>query len=209
MSVVFVSELTLGALMPGIVLLIPPLLAGFDLVLTGQFGLGALSADITLQLNAALSVQLELGLSISNPFAAIQAQLSALLQIQASLQAALSLGLPTVSAQLSLSISASAGISAALGLQLGGISALIKASLALKIPLISLLASLEVGPADILTVGISGGPDTLASAGAQFAAMAVTPGAIGTLLPTDDVIGIILLTRVPAVGAAMQVVFGV
>jgi hypothetical protein len=204
MSVVLVDELALGEVMPGIVLLLPPLLAQFDLMLTGQFGLGALLADISLQLNAALSIQLQIGLAVSNPFASIQAQLQALLQIQASLQVALSLGLPSVSASFSVALSANAAISAALGLQIGGIQALIQAGLAIKIPIVDLLLALEAGPVDILTIGISG-TDTLASAGAEFAAMAST--GIGTLLPTDQVFGIVILTKVPAASLAIQGVF--
>ena len=148
MSVVLVDELALGEVMPGIVLLIPPLLAQFDLMLTGQFGLGALLADITLQLNASLSVSLQLGLDISNPFAALEAELQALISIQASIAASLSLGIPTLSASLSLSLGANIGLAAELGLQIGGIQLLIKAGLAIKIPIIDLLLLLQAGPVD-------------------------------------------------------------
>jgi hypothetical protein len=204
MSVVLVDEVTLGAVMPGIVLLLPPLLAQFDLMLTGQFGLGALLADITLQLNAAISVQVDISVQISNPFAALQAQLQAVLMVQASIEASLSLGLPSISASFSASLSANLAISAELGLQIGGIQLLIKAGLAIKIPIIDLLASLSVGPVDILTIGFSGA-DTLASSGAEYAALAAT--GVGTLLPTDQVFGVIILTKVPAASVAMQAVF--
>ena len=207
MSVEFVDELSFGALMPGIVLLIPPLLAGFDLVLTGSFGLGALLGDLSAQLNASLSIQLEIGLQISDPFGAISAQLSALLQVQADLEAALALGLPSISASFSLSLSASASISAALGLQIGGIQLLISASLALKIPIVALLASLEAGPVDLLSVGFTGGPDVLSTVGTQLNTLA-NSDAIGTLLPTDQVYGVILLTKVPSASVAIQGVFG-
>ncbi len=203
MSVVLVDEVTLGEVLPGIVLIIPPLLAQFDLTLTGQFGLGALLADISAQLNAAISVQVNI-LQISNPFAAIQAQLQALLMVQASLTAALTLGLPSVSASFTASLSANLAISTELGLQIGGIQLLIQAGLAIKIPIIDLLASLSVGPVDILTIGFTG-TDTLASSGAGYAALAST--GIGTLLPTDQVFGVIILTKVPAASVVMQAVF--
>ncbi len=203
MSVVLVDEVTLGEVLPGIVLIIPPLLAQFDLTLTGQFGLGALLADISAQLNAAISVQVNI-LQISNPFAAIQAQLQALLMVQASLTAALALGLPSVSASFTASLSANLAISTELGLQIGGIQLLIQAGLAIKIPIIDLLASLSVGPVDILTIGFTG-TDTLASSGAGYAALAST--GIGTLLPTDQVFGVIILTKVPAASVVMQAVF--
>ncbi len=199
MSVVLVDEVTLGEVLPGIVLIIPPLLAQFDLTLTGQFGLGALLADISAQLNAAISVQVNI-LQISNPFAAIQAQLQALLMVQASLTAALALGLPSVSASFTASLS----VNPELGLQIGGIQLLIQAGLAIKIPIIDLLASLSVGPVDILTIGFTG-TDTLASSGAGYAALAST--GIGTLLPTDQVFGVIILTKVPAASVVMQAVF--
>jgi hypothetical protein len=207
MTVVFVDELSLGAIMPGVALILPPLLAGLDIALTGQFGLGALAADISAQLNAALSVSVQLGLAVSNPFATIQAQLQALIQIQASLQASLSLGLPVVSASISASISANAGIAGVLSAQIGGIQALIKASLALKIPIVALLASLEAGPVDLLSVGITGGTDPLATVGTQLNALAISHG-IGTLLPTDEVAGVIILTKVPSATVAIQSVFG-
>ncbi len=203
MSVVLVDEVTLGEVLPGIVLIIPPLLAQFDLTLTGQFGLGALLADISAQLNAAISVQVNI-LQISNPFEAIQAQLQALLMVQASLTAALTLGLPSVSASFTASLSANLAISTELGLQIGGIQLLIQAGLAIKIPIIDLLASLSVGPVDILTIGFTG-TDTLASSGAGYAALAST--GIGTLLPTDQVFGVIILTKVPAASVVMQAVF--
>jgi hypothetical protein len=206
MSVEFISELSLGALMPGIVLLIPPLLSGFDLVLTGSFGLGALLSDLSLQLTAALSIQVQIGIEISNPFAAIQAQLQALIQVGASLQAALALGLPSIAVTFSASLTANAAVSAALGLQIGGIQALIKASLALKIPIVALLASLEVGPADLFTVGFVGS-DIVSDIGPGLNAAILSPGC--TLSPVAPVYGIILLTQAPSVQASMGVVFGV
>lgn len=203
MSVQFVTELSLGGLMPGIVLLIPPLLAGFDLVLTGSFGLGALLADLSAQLTAALSIQAQIGIQISNPFAAIEAQLQALVQVGASLQAALSLGLPSVAVTFSASLSANAAVAAALGLQIGGIQALIKASLALKIPIVALLAALEVGPADLFTVGFDT-PDNINDVGAGLLAARLSPGCT---LADAPLYGVILLTNGVAVQASMSAVF--
>lgn len=203
MTVQFVEELSLGELMPGIVLLIPPLLAGFDLVLTGPFGLGTLLADVSVQLAASISIQVQIGLQISNPFAAIEAQLAALVQIQATLEASLSLGLPSVAVGFSASLSANAAIAASLGAQIGGIQALIQASLALKIPIVSLLAALEVGPADLFTVGFDT-PDNINDIGAGILSARLSPGC--TLADTP-VYGVILLTNGAAVQASMGLIF--
>ena len=62
----------------------------------------------------------------------------------------------------------------------------------------------RAGPVDILTIGITG-PDTLFSSGLEYQALATT--GIGTLLPTDQVFGVILLTKSPAASLAMQSVF--
>lgn len=129
--------------------LINPLMAQLDLALFGAFGLSGTLFDLQAQFDAALSLQAQLGAQLS--IGGLYAALDAIANIQASIQAALSLGLPTISADISASISASAAISAALALKLGGIKACIDLALSVKLPLVNLLAALNVGPVFVLT----------------------------------------------------------
>lgn len=206
MSVVLIGSFPLGAInvsLSGAVTLVLPLLAQFDLLLTGSFGLGSLLADLSLQLNAALNVQVTLGLSISNPFASLLAQLNAILQIQAGIQASLSLGLPVVSLTISANISAAASISATLALKLGGIQALIDLSLRIKLPVINFLANLDLsaGPLVLLSIGYASG-STLLSSGAEYNALC---GAnLGGINPGDPVFGVIILTKSPSAALALS-----
>lgn len=172
-----------------------PLLGQLDLMLFGAFGLGGLQADFALQLNGALEAQLQLGLSISNPLATIQATLTGIASIAASLTAALSLSLPSI--QLTASLSASVAISASLALKLGGIQFLIAAAINLKLPAIDFLAqlsaNLSAGPVVVASWGYIGPTTTLAQAGADINA-AFSAG-LGGLVPGDTVFGVLLTTK--------------
>ena len=207
MSVDVIGTFPLGTInvgLDGSITAVVPLLAQFDLMLTGSFGLGSLSADLSMQLNAAISLQASLGLQVSNPFASLKAQLSAILQIQAGIQATLALGLPAVSVQLASSLSASAAISSALALRLGGINLLIKAALAVKLPVVnfvsSISAALTAGPFELLSIGFSSA-DTLASAGSQFNALC--SAGFGGIAPGDQVYGVVMLTKSPSASLAL------
>jgi len=176
-----------------------PLLAQFDLAISGQFGLGALQTDLNAQFNAALNVQVNIGLTVSNPLASLQASLSAIAQLTAGLQAAISLGLPSVNAQVSADVSAAAALTAALGIKLGGIKALIEAALSVKIPAVNfiadLTANLSAGPVVLLSFGYPS-DETLANVGADPAAL-FGAGLTG-IAPGDGVAGIMLVTKTPA-----------
>lgn len=207
MSVLYLGGFSLGTInvgLNGVVVLAVPLLAQFDLMLTGSFGLGALAADLSAQLNAALSLQISLGLKISNPFASLKAQLAAILQIQASISATIALGLPAMSASLSLSLSASAAIVGTLGIKVGGLNLLIKAALAVKLPLVALLGTFDLSPNfELLSIGYDA-PTTLAASGAQYNALA--SAGIGGILPGNQVFGVIMLTKVPSASVALSTI---
>jgi hypothetical protein len=208
-AVVFIDEypslldinVGLGAAIP----LFLPLLAEFDVMLTGTFGLGAVAAELSLQLAAAISVQLQLTLAISDPFASILALLQAVVQLQASLSASLSLAVPTLT--IGAQISASVALAAQLAIKLEGINLLIQAALAIKIPVVDIIAelnaALNAGPFDLLGIGYAG-TATLESAGAEFAVMAA--GGVGTILPTDQVWGVIVLTKASSASASLSVI---
>jgi hypothetical protein len=206
-STVVVGTYTLGVInvgLDGLVTAVVPLLAMTDLMLTGSFGLGALAADLAAQLNAALSLQISLGLQVSNPFAALAAQLAAIIQIQAGIAVTLSLGLPAVSVSLSVNLSASIAITAVLVLKVGGLQALIKAALAVRLPVLNLInLPLGLGPCVLLTIGYAA-PSTLFSSGNEYKALTLAP--LGGINPGDQVFGVIMLTKVPSVATAISAI---
>lgn len=201
MSTVLVGSYTLGGVnvaLNGAVVLIVPLLGQVDLMLTGPFGLGALQADLSAQLNAALAAQLQLSLQVTNPLEALSLQLQALVQVQAGISASLSLGLPTIS----VSMSASFAIAASLSLKLGGIRLLIQLALQLKLPLVNLLAGLNLsaGPFVLISIGFAA-PSTLLSSTAEYTSL--VSGGIGGILPGEQVYGVTILTKSPAASLAL------
>lgn len=192
-----------------------PMAIQFDLALTGAFGLGALQADISAQFEAAASLQVSLGLQISDPRIGLSISLAAIAQLAAGLQAALSLGLPTISVELGASVSASAALSVALAAKLGGISALIELALSVKIPAVNffaeLQANLSAGPVVLITFGFSTSgsfdPEVMSVVGGQIQGL-FAAGLTG-ILPGDEVAGIMMLTKAPSAGAAISAMFKV
>lgn len=187
--------------------LMNPLLLQLDLFLTGQFGLGPFLADINAQFAAAIAATLQLSIGISNPLQALQALLTALAQIQASISVALAFPLPVLSVQASAQLSAVAALSASLSLKIGGIKALIQAGLAVKIPALQFVAkfaaALSAGPVHLLS--FTGG--TLGVTGGQIAAQFASGlGPSDPINPFEPVSGILLVTKDPAVFAALGVI---
>ncbi len=206
MSTVLVGTYTLGAInvgLTGAIAAVVPLLAQVDLMLTGSFGLGALLADLSVQLNAALAAQAQILISVTDPIAALKAQLQAILSVQAGISATLALGLPP----FAVSVSASAALSASLALKVGGIQALIALVLSLKLPLVSLVgqlnAALSAGPFVLLSVGFDA-PSTLASSTTEYSGL--VGGGVGGILPGDQVYGVILLTKAPSAAVALSAI---
>lgn len=185
-----------------------PLSAQLDLSIFGTFGLGALQADLSVQFSAALSLNATLSISISNPIAAFQAALSAIVQVTANIQLAIQFGIPTIGIAITASISASAALSASLSIKLGGISALIEAAIKIKISvgqfIGELSAALSAGPIDLLAFGFDA-PIAAADVGIQAATLfgSGLPG----ILPTDDVFGIMLVSKAPSAKTAMSFLF--
>lgn len=184
--------------------LMNPLLLQLDLFLTGQFGLGPFLADIQVQFNAAISAVLQIGIGVSNPLAALQALLAALVQVQASLAIALSLPLPNVSLQASAQLAALGALTGALALKIGGIKALLAGGLAVKIPALQFVAevaaALSAGPVHLLS--FTG--DNLGTTGTQIAAQfAAGLGPSDPINPLEQVSGILIVTKDPAVFAAL------
>ena len=222
MSLTVLGALPLGAInvaLDGSLTAIVPLLSQVDLMLTGSFGLGSLGATLNLQLQASLSFQLNIGLSLTNPIAALEAQLQAIIQIQASIGVVLALGLPSASVSLSASLSASLGLTAVLGAQVAGIQALISASLAVKLPVVDLVATigaaLSAGPVMLLAFGFPAqGAESLAGVSGDLSGFVASGGITGsgpfgstTLLPTDSVSGVMLITKDPVAATAMSALF--
>lgn len=201
---------TLGQVNVGLAVglgLMNPLLLQLDLMLTGQFGLGPFLADIQVQFNAAISATLQLSIGISDPLAALRALLQALVQVQASLAVALSFPLPIISIQASAQISAIASLSAALTLKIGGIKALLQAGLAVKIPALQFIAqisaAMSAGPVHL--VSFTG--DNLLNTGTQISAQFASGlGPSNPIAPGEQVSGILIVTKDPAVFAALGVI---
>lgn len=187
--------------------LMNPLLLQLDLFLTGQFGLGPFLADIQVQFNAAIAAVLQISIGISNPLEALQALLLAFAQIQASISIALAFPLPVLSLQASAQIAAIGALSASLALKIGGIKALINAGLAVKLPALQFVAqfaaALSAGPVHLLS--FTG--DTLSATGSQIAAQFTAGlGPSDPINPLEQVSGILLVTKDPAVFAALGVI---
>lgn len=202
-----VGSFTLGEINIGLLAAIGflnPLALQLDLFMTGQFGLGPLLADLQVQFNAAVSAVANIGLQISDPFAAVRALLMAVVSLQASLQIALALGLPTVSLQLSVQLSVTIALAASLQLKIGGIKLLLDLGLNLKIPLIKFIADLKAtlsaGPVHLLSATGS----TLSQTGSEVAG--TFGGGLGPtdpINPGDQVSALILVMKDPAVFAAL------
>ncbi len=187
-------NLTAGA----VVSILPPILASFDAMLFGTLGLGALEADLSFQLNAAIQATIQL----SNPFAAILAALQGLAQVGAQLSAMLSLGLPAINLNASVNISANVGLMGLLAAKLGGLQLLISAAISVKSPIVDLLAGLNIGASCVLASFGYVTPDTLSSAGASINGFFQT-GFEG-ILPGDSVFGVIILTKSPSASVALS-----
>lgn len=210
MAITSVGSYTLGEINIGLAVgigLMNPLLLQLDLFLTGQFGFGPFLADIQAQFNAAISAVIQLSIGISDPLAALRALLAALLQVQASLAVALSFPLPVISIQASAQVSILTSLSTSLSLKIGGIKAMLAAGLAVKIPALQFIAdfraALSAGPAHLLS--FTG--DSLAVTGSQIATQfAAGLGPTDPINPLDAVSGILILTKDPAVFAALGVI---
>lgn len=187
------------------VVLINPLLAQFDAAIFGQFGLGALQAELSAQFNAAIAASLNLGLNISDPTAAFKAALSALLQVEANLKAALSLNL---SVEINAQLGAALALAAALKLKLGGIELLLDLSLKVKIPVIELIGQLEAN----LSLGAFAlyyyeGP--CFQVGADLKALMADGINLSSHIDLDaPIFGILLLTKFQSAKGSLQFFFG-
>lgn len=171
-------------------------------------GLGPFKADLSARLNAALSAQAGLAISIGNPFLSLQILLSAIATLAAALQGALALGLPNI--QISAQLSLVAAISGTLAITLGGLQLAIKLALALKIPALeaaaTLTAAMSAGPAFAFTYN-----GALATVGSEISAefnAGLVHGS-NTIAPGDDVFGVTLLSSVPSVQAALGAIIQV
>lgn len=208
MAATDLGSYTLGGINIGLAAgigLLNPMLLQVDLLLTGQFGLGSLLADIQAQYAAAVSAVLQLSVSLVNPLQALQQLLMALAQLQAALSVALTfnLALPQISAQIGVMTA----LGASLAFKLGGIKALVAAGASVKIPMLryvgQMVAALSAGPVHLIAFR----GNTLAGSGAELAAM--FGGGLGPqdpLLPNDLVDGIVIVTKDPVVFQALAVI---
>lgn len=198
--------LDINAAASGSLAILNPLLAQIDFSLFGSLGLGALQANLQAQLSASLQASLDIGLGISNPYIGFAAALSGIAVLQAQITLALSGAIPAVSLEIGGQLSAMASFAALLELQIGGIEALIQAGLAVKIPAVNfaaeLQASLSAGPIFVLSFEDTPLSSVGASLAADFAAGLSLSG--NSILPGENVYGIVLLTKAPAAWAGIE-----
>jgi hypothetical protein len=200
----------------GALAVLNPLLFQIDFSLFGSLGIGALQADLQVQLDAALQASFNLGIGISNPYIGFELALAGIAELQAQISLALSGALPSISIDASFQISALLNFSALLSLQIGGLEILLQAALAVKIPAMKfaadLTANLNVGPIFLLAFNTEqGAPQTLASVGAslnsQFSQGLTYNG--NTINATDEVYGIVLMTASPSAWAGISATMAV
>jgi hypothetical protein len=182
-----------------------------------SIGLGPFQAELSLQFNAALAAQATLTLQIGDPTAALQLALSALAQLQAALTAALAF--PPINISISAELSAAVALGAALAARLGLIKIAIEFALKIKLAGLKLLldtlnaaaaleAQIALPGAYAFDFDDDGGTDDLATIGGQI--QTLFNGGVGTIAPTDmGVYGIVLMTKVPAVQAALSAIITV
>jgi len=205
MSLHFVGALPLGGInlaAAGATGALAPTLAQLDAMLFGQFGLGALQAEVATNLSAALQAQIQISFQIGNPLLSAAAQIAAAESVLASLIA----GLELPNLGLAFSLSSSAAISATQALKLGGIQALITAVIGVKLPavdfLANLAANLSAGPVVVASWGYASSPVTLAATGADI--QAAFAAGIGGILPGEVVYGVLLTTKVASASTALS-----
>jgi len=193
---------TLGGFCIGFAAVLP-LLTELQLLLSAQFGIGPLMLDLNLQLQAAISLQASLSVSLAVGLD-IEAQLQALLSLMLSLSV-------TVALSVNLGLSIQAQLVAALTAQIGGLSLQIAAVLALELPLLAILANLSLGPLYVLPFGFSslgsGTAYSFSQAGADFNSYATTgipPGTGPGIASTDPVLGLILIMKEPTSSVAVS-----
>jgi hypothetical protein len=187
----------------GAIAFLNPLSAQLDLLIS--LGLGPYQADLSVQFNVALSATATLSLQISDPTIGLQMAISALAQLQAALTAALSL--PTISLSLSAELSASFALAAALSLKLGGLKLLIEAAIQIKIAAMKFVADLALGLSLPGAAAFSFADDTMIVTGGQIQTLFSAP--LVGINPGDVVYGIVLMTKLPAVSAALDAIIQV
>lgn len=171
-------------------------------------GLGPLQLNIGLQLNAAFAASASLAIQVGDPFAALEALLASLASIQVALSAALAFPIPSV--QISAQLSASMALQGTLSVQLGALQQAIQLALAVKIPALAAIASLTAAM-NASVFAFTFDSDTLAATGDEIAGLFSTGLVDGTnvVLPTDTVLGIVMLSPEPSASAAFDVLFSV
>jgi hypothetical protein len=176
-------------------------------------GLGPFQADLSAQLNAALSASANLTVSVGDPTAGIRSVLASLSGIQTALAQALAeaTAFPSenlaASAQYSTQLSAMTALAATLGAQLGALQQAVSDATNVKLPALreaaSLTESINAGPAFFIDfdgpLGTVGG-----ELAAQFAGGLVDGSNV--ILPTQHVYGVLLLSSVPSVQTALSAI---
>lgn len=189
------GELNVGA--TAAVAILVPLIAQFDLLLTGS--LGPLKAELVAQLQAALQASASIQVPTFSLAIAIQAALQTILALKAQLAA----GIPIPTIALDASLSAVA----ALKLKLQGLELALEAALAIKLQALNAVAGLEAalnfGP--VALYGATG--QAMAAAALQMSSNDYA-GQVG-IQDSDTVDFLLIISKTPGFRAAAGVLFPV
>ena len=176
-------------------------------------GLGPFQADMSAQLNAALAASADLSVSVSNPYAGIQAVLASLANIQQALTAALSLP-PEPVIQYSTQLSTLMALSGTLSAQLGALQQAISQATNIKTATLRQATDL-VTEAGALSASMSAGPafffdfsGPLGGVGAEIGSLFAGGLVDGSnvIAPSQQVYGVVLLSSVPSVQTALNAI---
>jgi hypothetical protein len=212
MTIIEVKTGTLGEFNVGLaaaVGLLVPLSAQIDALLT--IGLGPFQADLMLQFNAALAAQATLTIQVGDPFAALQLAISALAQLQAALQ--LALQFPPINISISAELSASIALAGALSARLGLLSIAIELAIQIKLAALKLAAELQLSLSAGPVTAVAFGGESYTVEGSKLALLlnggTVDGKSITGLNPADVAYGVLLVTSVPSVSAAISAIIQV
>jgi hypothetical protein len=165
--------------------------------------LGPFQAELQAQLQANIDVGIGLGLSITNPFASLEAVLIAI----ANLQAAISAGLTLPAIQLNAELTANADLIAGLEIKLGILDLAVQALLNIKIPALGLAADATAALAGPGVVLLEMTPNTLAAHGAEINNLFGVTGITGIAPGDTGVVGYILVAKTPGIKASFDFIF--
>lgn len=183
-----------------------PLVQQVDFALFGSLGVGAIKADLQVQLEASLKASADISIGLLNPLVGFQRALAGIALLQAQLLAALAGGIPVVSIEVTTQLAAMAAFASLVTAKIGALEAITEAGIQAKIPAVDLITKLQAALAAGPVFLLSWDGTTLSSTGASIAADFSTGliEGLNTITPGETVYGILLVTKSPTAWAAIS-----